>query len=182
MRGILGSWGPAGVGSSRKSISKYGCPTSVIIGHTHHQKSNLKKMKGYCTTCAKNRKLTSWIPRCCIDRPTRRIPRLPTHGGRRGSRRLELPHRCADSCPRRAAPRAGIPPRLALAGGLRAMTANDLFSTACRDRARSRLARDALPCAALPPREACEELPSWCWTDFLYRSAAGAAGEIMGQG
>ena len=110
-----------------------------------------KKIKGYCTTCARNRKLTSWIPRCCSDRPTRRIPRLPTHGGRRGRRRLELPHRCADSCPRRAAPGAGIPPRLALAGGLRAMTANDLFSTACRDRARPRSAWDALPCAALPP-------------------------------
>jgi len=73
-------------------------------------------------------------------------------------------------------------PTGALAGGLRAMTANDLFSTACRDRARPRSAWDALPCAALPPREACEELPSWCWTDFLYRSAAGASGEIMGQG
>lgn len=62
------------------------------------------------------------------------------------------------------------------------MTANDLFSTACRDRARPRSAWDALLCAALPPREAHEELASWCWTDFLYRSAAGASDETMGQG
>ena len=121
-------------------------------------------------------------PRCCPARPARRIPRLPTYGGSRGNRRLELPHGRADSYPRRAAPGAGIRPARALAGGLRAMTGNELFSTACRDRSRPRSAWDALPCAALPPREAREELAIWCWPDFRYRSAAGASGETMALG
>ena len=141
-----------------------------------------KKIKGYCTTCAKNRKLTSWTRAVApIGRPDASPACRRMGQARQPPARITAPLR--RFVPSSHGSRCGhSAPTGALAGGLRAMTANDLFSTACRDRARPRSAWDALPCAALPPPEACEELPSWCWTDFLYRSAAGAVGEIMGQG